>query len=704
MSDYDAAFDSAMAGAGGGAPKGASPPVNEYDDIMASLMPKAQPAPTDAPKPKLQGTGSDLLDKGNALGTGYLRGLTRLAGLGADTAANVMDLGKAAIGAPYIALTGKAPPSWLEVGDRSKVVGSGDYLIDKLGKTKLGNTLINPANPEYEGGYTQLAGGALGGVMRPSTVAQGVNQAAISVLGAGAGKATLDATGSVPLAIAAGMSPTALQMGAIAGTKQAVRGGEAGRAAMEQRIQDLKNAGVNKPTLGLASGNALIGGAENLLANTPGAMGVMGRARTAAIDGLNATTDRAAATASPSRGALEAGTAIQGGIKSFRDNFKTTQGGLYDRMDQFIPPLAPTNVAGTKGTLATMNQDIPGAPELSKQFKNARIMAIESAMKSDTAGTPPGVMLRPVRSGGVMHAPVAHPSGVTPIPAGSTTNLLPFQAVKQTRTLVGNEIADGGLLSDVPRSKWNALYGAISQDMQGVANQSGPQASKAFNRANDYTRAGIERLDRVAPFADKVAPEAAYTALVQATKENVSTLQAVKKTLPEGARGAVAGTIIERLGKANNGVQNENGTAWSPETFLTNWNKMTPRARDEVFSGFKGSSQVMADVSAVAKAASMMRDNSKLWANPSGTGANAAARGLLGAVAGGGALAGFGLLNPMVPLGAAGAMGSANLAARALTSPRVVNSMASRSYMDPALLNAQAASLVGSGLLNYRQD
>lgn len=690
MSDYDAAFEGAMAGAGGapqkggyprGTPKRDAPVGSEYDDIMASLMPKAQAAPAEVPTVKPKGSGNDLIDKGNAIGTGYFRGLTALAGLPVDTVANVLDLGKAAIGAPYIALTGKAPPAWLEPADRKQVVGSGAYLTDKATKTSAGRTMLEAINPEYQGGYLQGAGGALNGVMRPATAAQGINQALNSVLGATAGKATYDATGSTALAIAAGMSPTALQSAGSEALKYGIRGGEAGRKAMEQRIQTLKEAGVNNPTMGLASGNQLLGGVENLLQNTPGAVGVMRQAREGAVSGMQAKADQAAGRASTNRGSLESGVAIQSGIDAFKGRFVGQQEALYNKMDASIPPLTPVNVGNTKATMGQLNADIPGAPEVSKQFKNARIDGLARAFEADTtAPMPMPTMLRP--TGGL--------------------GTLPFEAVKKTRTLVGKEVAENSLINTVSRDKWNALYGALSGDMKQAAAQAGPKATGAFNRATDFTRAGIERLDRVAPFYNKDAPEQSFQMLNRTLGDNVSTLQAVKKTLPEGARGTIAGTVIERLGTSTAGQQNAGGTAWSPETFLTNWNKMKPEARTELLSGFPNAAQVKRDVSAVADAASMMRDNSRLWANPSGTSANLAARGLLGAVGAGGAASVAGLLSPAVPLMAGGGLLASNQLAKGLTNQKYVNSAAQRSYIDPEMLNAQALSLFGGGLLEQR--
>lgn len=710
--------------------------------------------------PKREATAKDkAVDSGNAVGTGFWRGAARLAGLPVDTAQNVIDLGKAGLGVAYREVTGNDIPEALTVNsDRSGVVGSGDWILKQARKTSGGRLMVDPANPEYEGGYLQGAGSSLaGGVVGPRSLPQLAHQAGLSIASASAGKAVGDLTDNPALAITASLTPAATQLAAMEGTRLAVRGGVKGRDQLRQRTQDLKNAGVDKPTLGLATGNQVIGGLENLLQNTPGAVGTMGRSRDAAIQGLRERTATAAETASPVRGSLESGQAIQSGIRGFRDRFKAKQGDLYARLDEHIDPMAPVDVTRTRQTLAALNEDIPGAPELSKQFKNGRIGEIERALLSDSGQIPTGtptvttrqilgatpqqtgvdIMGRPSFRGspqGQFTIPGRTVEGGTPEvpysvdlmgrrtplvePKPNTVNLpartvrtfgrapmtvdvmgrvvpaapvigfeqtvaaprmtstfsglgvtstppttLPFQAVRKTRTLVGNEIADTNLTSSVPRSKWSPLYGALADDMQAAADAAGPQAAGAYRRANDFTRSGMNRLDRVQPFVSPDAPEQSFQLLRRTLGENASTLQAVKKTLPQSARGTIAGTVIERLGKANPGQQNATGEAWSPETFLTNWNKMDPKARRELFSGFPNADKVRADVEAVAKATAMMRESSRMWANPSGTGANLAARVAIGA-------APFSyLIDPTTAGIVAGGLGTTRLLSEALTSP-----------------------------------
>jgi hypothetical protein len=64
-----------------------------------------------------------------------------------------------------------------------------------------------------------------------------------------------------------------------------------------------------------------------------------------------------------------------------------------------------------------------------------------------------------------------HRRGETPGKVGG----IPYEALKKLRTLVGNEMADSGFASDVPRSKWKPLYAALSKDMAAAAQGAGPE-------------------------------------------------------------------------------------------------------------------------------------------------------------------------------------------------------------------------------------
>lgn len=664
-------------------------------DAVRRLGEYLKTMPADDAAPAAPASQHAVPDGAQAASSGFYKSLVRMAGLPVDTVSNVVDLGRAAIGAPYQAITGKEPPQWLQPEPRENVVGSSDYLLKKLRGTSAA-PWVTAQNPEYENGLLQAAGGGMSAPFNPKTRLELANQIGLRLSGPVLGQEVYNTTGDPALAAAAGLAPHGAQQAVTSGFKLAVRGGEAGRQAMEQRMLDLRNAGVTNPTLGLASGNPLIGGLENLIGQTPGGVGVMKRARDEAVAGMQAKTLGAAANASENRGTTEAGASAQAGAKTFRENFKATQGKLYDRLDQHIPGQAPVNVDNTIGALASLNADIPTMPNLSPLFKNGRIVGIEDALHKDMAGDTTG---SPVKLSSIVDA-----SGQPIIlaPKGAPTpprDAIPFEAVKKTRTLVGNELADHSLMSDVPRSKWNPLYGALSEDMGAAATQAGPQAENAFNRATDYTRAGIGRMERIAPTIDKPSPEGTFHAMDRSLAENTSTFQAVKKSLPQGARGDFAGTVIERLGVAKPGQQNADGSAWSPETFLTNWNRMAPKARAEMLSGFPNASQVAADVDAVAKATSMMRDNSKMWANPSGTASAATARTVLGGIGVGGAGAAMGLVNPLVPAAAAGTVGTTNLIARGLTSKRVVDAAARQNNPSQRLTAADLAVLSNLGLL-----
>ncbi len=612
------------------------------------------------------------LDRASAVSTGVNRGaLTRTLGLPVDTVQNVIDLAKGGYGT-IVTAAGHPDLAPTINPDRSWIIGSGDWLEKKV-RDAGGGVFIDPSGPKdktsrvLHGAGMGLGGAAAGGRMVPIplTAAGQAGNALLSVAGGAAGTYAAESGASPALSILASMTPQAATSGASSLAKTAVRGGEQGRQNMQQRIQDFKEGGVENPSVGLASGNRLVQGVENVLANAPGAVGVMQSARERMISGMQNKTASARDAASQNYGADVAGRAIQGDLMSL---LKPRVVDGYERVNNrlltLIDPEQRFPIDNSISALASATSVNPAAPATTGSLVQPRINALQRNMLADsTSPVAPG----PFQSVGVSAPP--------PVNQG-----LPVSALREIRSGIGREAASNAIIGTPEQADFKSVYGGLSQDIRNAARttdmDAGPQpnnrgpAERTFDRGNALYRAGMERIERVQPFVNKDAPEQAYNALVQSGKENVSTLRAVKKSVSPETRGAVAATYIDRLGRANPSNQNDLGDVWSPERFLTNWNTLAPKAKMEMFSGFKGAESVAKSMDQIAKAASMLRDSSKVWANPSGTGANLVAQGAIGATA-------FGaLFNPSAAGVAAGGMAGANLIARILTHPKSVNWLA----------------------------
>lgn len=480
--------------------------------------------------------------------------------------------------------------------------------------------------------------------------------------GSGAGSAGIAReNGAGPLGqLAAGMAgsiaPSAIQAGGAAAIRGLARGGEAGRLKTAENIKTFEEAGT-EPTAGQATENRGVRLAETMLGKTPGSAGVMvDKSKTQAAE-LSSKVGELADQLSTKTGATPAGRAIKEGVVAdggFRQYFKERQGALYDKLDQFIPKDRQVDMTNTANALADLNADIPGAPELSKFFKNARMQGIERAMESDTQ---------------------------------QFTTRLPYEAMKKLRTLVGKEMADSSIVSDVPRSKWTALYSALSKDMEAAAGESGPQAVSAWERANNFTAAGMKRLETLDPIIGTKDPEDIFRAATSGMQEGASTIRSVMRSLPDNSQRQVAATVLKRMGLAAAGKQDATGEVFSTETFLTNWNKISPEARQALFSkyGFDFTN----GLDKIAKVAANIREGSKIFANPSGTEAALTSKlGIAGIV--------YGLLfgHPGASATLAGGMAGAHVGAKyLLTNPDFVKWLARSTGMPAGALPGQITAL-----------
>ena len=527
-------------------------------------------------------------------------------------------------------------------------------LVTKYNETGL--SLGDIASLTREG--TQMAGGALGGTL--GAALGNIPGAAVgSVLGTAAGEEAYQLASQMAgiedprtigeratetaIAGAAGLGgPAGTGAGAAAraGARGMVRGGRQGRQRAQQAIEDLEPFGVS-PSVAQASGREWVKGLENILSKTPGGAGIFRKRAADAADrvqaGIKARADKLAqGRADPEM----AGKMVKRGIEEgFIPQFKDKSGALFSKLQQRMPAGTPTDVSNYRNMLEDLVAPIPGAEESSKAIHNPALRRYLDALEIDL-GAQTG--------------------------AGGE---LPFEAVMALRRAIGQKLTTTDLVADVSRGELKAAYRALSQDIEAAARAQGPEAIKAFKRANQYYKAGIERVDDfLEPLAKKVEPEKIFEALWSGSKQGPTKVRTVMRSLNPAQRKTVAAGFMERLGRAPASQQNAAGDQFSFETFLSGWSRLNDNAKDAVF-GSKELKGMRQDLDRIANAAERMRETSRAFFNPSGTASAVTGIGMLAGLSGAaGASALYGdvakaaYLSTIIAGIAAGANGGARLA------------------------------------------
>jgi hypothetical protein len=437
------------------------------------------------------------------------------------------------------------------------------------------------------------------------------------------------------------------------GVRAAVRGGEDGRLQVQQAIQDFGKVGTT-PTVGQATKSGVLQGTEAVLAKTPGAATVMRNAADRQAEQVSTGADAIADSLSKIKDPAGAGRTIERGISGaggFIDRFKAEAGQLYDKVDQFLPPATPVPVSKTQQVLAQITSPTAGMRSTSSQFIDSGLQKLKDNLGQDLDWNQ----------------------------LAGNNRTIPYGGLKQLRTRVGEKLADlGDGVGDtsIGRTNLKKLYGALTDDMSVAANAD-PQAAQAWNRANTYYRAGQARIDTLSRVIDKNGgPEAVFNAATSGTKDGATTLRATMQSLKPDEQKVLASVMVRRLGKANPGQQNAAGDEFNLNTYLTNWNKLSPDARNALFGRF--GSDFSRDMDGLASVAETARQASHVGANPSGTAQAGAQIGAWTAFLGSLAHGNVGAASVI-----GGGMGSANLLARLMTNPRFVSYLAKQSATVP---------------------
>lgn len=512
----------------------------------------------------------------------------------------------------------------------------------------------------------------------------------------GAAQAGAGPVGQTLASLAGGLAPTAAIAGGAAATRNALRGSDRNIPEMQGRMKTFEEAGSTRPSVGQVTGNRNAQAVESLLSKTPGGAGQMSKRAEQQAEEIGNKATEIADNLSPNATPSVAGRAIEKGLSGpggFVDRFKAGQKALYDKLDPYFRysdgSSKSVKLPATMKALDMLNPSIPGAPSTSKFFQNAEMQRIKDAVFEDV-GSVEAFGQRPnIKASNEMVKKAFRPSDLQDLFKQYGGDNLPYEAVKKMRTLVGEKLDDFSLASSVPRSKWKALYGALSQDLDDAARATGkPDAVKAMTRANTFTRAGYGRIEDVLDKVGKGVPEKIFKSAVNPSdmQAGATKIGSIMKSLTPAERDVVKSAFIRRMGQAAAGQQGAEGDRFSTQTFLTNWNKMSPQAKAVMFSGQDGKLRV--GLEQIAKAADSIKTGSKVFSNPSGTSHATAQIGLAGGIAGAIASGNVG-----VAAGLLGGAAGANLTARLMTNQDFVQWLAKSTRLSSAAVPAAVNSL-----------
>lgn len=445
------------------------------------------------------------------------------------------------------------------------------------------------------GGARAVASVAKSPVLRNMAETLGRNrtlQAASGASAAGASEVAKEygagPLGQLVAGVAGGFAPGA----AITGVRSAVVKAPEEMAARQAQFE---RAGVQTPTLGQVTQQKSLQAIEGGISKAPGAVSRMETIRASQQEDLARKVDQLADRLSPVVSTERAGEIIDNGLTGkggFVDRFQDAQRVAYNKVDQLVPKDMPVSPSATTKVLTEMSTPVKGAESTTGALVSPVIARLRDSIQADLQQSASGAM--------------------------------PYEALAKLRTMVGAKINDSAMVSDAPISQLKRLYGALSEDMEtAIRNTGDPKAITAFERANRLTRAGHARIENILQsVTSKKVPEAVYNSATNAADMRVgaSKIRTVLKSLKPAEADVVRAMVLRRLGNALPGKQNAEGDAFSSETFLTNWAKLSPEAKSALY----GNNTFRKDLDAIAKTAADIRQSNAIMGNPSGTAQNVA--------------------------------------------------------------------------------
>lgn len=159
------------------------------------------------------------------------------------------------------------------------------------------------------------------------------------------------------------------------------------------------------------------------------------------------------------------------------------------------------------------------------------------------------------------------------------------------RSEISQGVYDGNLRSNTDKGRMKTVRQALTNDMLGYLDSVGLRGpANKIRRADKYWQNRVEQIDQVLqPIVGKEGFKGGeqivqtIEAMARGQQGGNKRLSRLMANMAESERGEVRSTLIDRLGRAGPTKQNPEGTAFSAQTFVANWNRMTPQAKATLF-------------------------------------------------------------------------------------------------------------------------
>lgn len=315
-----------------------------------------------------------------------------------------------------------------------------------------------------------------------------------------------------------------------------------------------------------ATGGAMSRGLQMAYGNLPGSSAAVESAAARETGDLANAARTVANDLGPVSNPKGAGKALSRGAGAWRRVTKAEAKRLYGERDKLMGgPDVPIAMAESRAAIDSFAQRFPNSPVLATLRESPAVRRLEKAMPD---------------------------KGVLTLKESTELLSEARAALRNARRKGEATPAMEKRIADVEQAIENDVMNAARQVDQAAGRTTGGAAdaqmtADKYYRNRAILKSGALKLPLSSRMDDVLASsESVYRDLSGDMAEkggNFAKLQATWKALPTGAKRNFAATKFDEMGKATNGQQNADKTAWSFNTFLTNYSSLNADARKLVF-------------------------------------------------------------------------------------------------------------------------